>query len=339
MKIDRIIAILLLMWGASSCENEPRVFPDYPYSTVYFPQQTPVRTLVLGDYEVGDNTNDNNLKFIVSAHIGGMYENKDNQQVHFELVPELAQNLKSGSDTLELLPQEYYSLNPTDEFTIPKGKFYGGFEVQLNDAFLNDTMAYRTHYVLPARIVDSSLDSVLSGNTFDPDPDPRIAGEWVTPPRNYTLFGIKFINPYHGKYLHRGQSVVKDNTGTILETIIYHQKYVEQDEIWGLTTTGRNKVVVNGTVRRTPSSPGTFGMELTFDEDNNCTIKETSDSAFPVTGSGKFVEDADKWGNKPRNAIHLQYEITVGTETHFVTDTLVIRDRDVRFETFVPEVY
>src|SRR5690606_19350305 len=108
-----------------------------------------------------------------------------------------------------------------------KGQFYGGFEVQLNEAFLNDTMAYRLHYVVPARIIESSLDSVLSGNSFDPNPDPRIPAEWVTAPKNYTLFGIKFINPYHGKYLHRGQSVVKDNGGTVLETLTYRQKYVE----------------------------------------------------------------------------------------------------------------
>lgn len=339
MKINKVIAILVLLWGASACENEPRVFPDYDYTTVYFPYQTPVRTLVLGDYGVGDNTNDNNLKFIISAHIGGMYENKNNQHVRFELAPELAQNVKAGSDTLEMLPSQYYTLNPTDEFIIPQGQFYGGFEVQLNEAFLNDTMAYRRHYVLPVRIIDSSLDSVLSGSTFDPSPDPRIASEWVVVPKNYTLFGIKYINPYHGKYLHRGRSILKDDTGTAVDTIIYRRDYVEQDEVWALTTSGRNTVTVTGAVRKFPSSPGSFKMDLVFDEDNNCTINESKDSPFPVTGTGRFVEDGDKWGNKPRNAMHLEYQITDGTDTHFVTDTLVIRDRDVRFETFVQEVY
>lgn len=341
MKIIYTLLISALLGSLISCHNEEWEFPDYDYSTVYFPQQYPVRTLVLGDYETGDNTNDNNLKFIISAHLGGMYKNTKTQTVRYELAPELANNVVTAeSDTLEMLPSEYYTLNPTDNtMEIPKGEFYGGFEVQLTDAFLDDTLAYRLHYILPVRIVESSLDSILSGRTTDANADPRIDAQWVIPPKNHTLFAVKFINPYHGKYLHRGQSIIKDASDATLETIVYHERYVEQDEIWALTTTGRNTVTVTGTVRETPSSPGNFVMDLTFDDDNNCTIKENPASPFPVTGTGKFVKDGDTWGNKPRNAIHLNYEITVGTETHFVTDTLVVRDRDVRFETFVPTVY
>jgi hypothetical protein len=80
-------------------------------------------------------------------------------------------------------------------------------------------------------------------------------------------------------------------------------------------------------------------MDLTFDTNNNCTITTATGSAFPVTGTGKFVEDADTWGNKPRNAIHLSYEITQGTNIFSVKDTLVIRDRDVRYEDYVPVLY
>src|SRR5450759_3275444 len=43
------------------------------------------------------------------------------------------------------------------------------------------------------------------------------------------------INPYHGKYLHRGTSVVRDATFA-LDTTVYHQKYVVDDEIWALVT-------------------------------------------------------------------------------------------------------
>ena len=336
-KISIFISVLLL--SLSSCHNEKWEFPDYPYSTVYFPYQYPVRTLVLGDYETGDNTNDNELKFIISARIGGMYENTKNQTVAYEILPSLAQNVKTSlNEPIQVLPAAYYTLTPVNQFIIPKGQFYAGFEVQLTEAFLNDPEAHKIHYVIPARITASSLDSILSGSTIVTNADPRIAGNWIVPPRNFTLFGIKYINPYHGKYLHRGQSIIRDDGNNIIQTHTYRQPYVEQDEIWALTTVDKNSVKVTGTIRQTPSSPGTFTMLLAFDNNNNCTIVQDPASAFEVTGTGKFVKDADMWGNKPRNAIHLNYQISVGTNTHHVTDTLVIRDRDVRFEQFIPVI-
>jgi hypothetical protein len=44
------------------------------------------------------------------------------------------------------------------------------------------------------------------------------------------------------------------------------------------------------------------------------------------------------WGNIKRNAIHLSYEVTQGANKHYISDTLVIRDRDVRFEEFQPKI-
>jgi len=340
MKKIAISFITIVLFGLSSCHNEAWEFPDFDYTTVYFPYQYPIRTLVLGDYETADNTNDNNLKFIISAHIGGMYENTETRIINYEIVPGLAQNVVTDlGDTIRELPSKYYTLNPIDQFTIPKGKFYGGFEVQLNDTFLDDTMAHRIYYVLPVRITASSLDSILSGFTSVVDPEPRNAEDWDIPPKYFTLFGIKYINPYHGKYLVRGQSVIRDELDQVLETIVYRQDYVKDNEIRALTTISKNAVTYSGPVRKSSGSPGTFTVDITFDNGNNCTVVSNPDSDFPVTGSGKFVEDGDSWGNKPRNVIHLDYQITVGTETHHVNDTLVIRDRDVRFEEFIPVIY
>lgn len=339
MKKISLLSISLLFLGFLSCHNEKWEFPDYYYSTVYFPYQYPVRTLVLGDYET-DNSNDNNLKFIISAHIGGMYENSKDRTVNYEIVPTLAANvITSLKDSIKLLPSTYYSLNPVNQFIIPKGKFYGGFEVQLTEVFLNDPKAFKICYVVPVRITDSSLDTILSGKTSIPNPDPRVAGDWNIPPKNFALYGIKFINQYHGKYMHRGISIRKDLGMVPQDTVIYRTKYVESNEIWALKTTGRYMVTVTGVVRSKPGSPGSFIMNLTFDSNNNCTISTATGSAFPVTGTGKFVKDGDTWGNKSRNAMYLSYDITQGTNIFSVKDTLVIRDRDVRFEDFVPVVY
>ncbi len=340
MKRILILCYLISLAVLISCKNEKWSFPDYYYSTVYFPYQYPFRTLVLGDYETADNSGDNNLQFVISAHIGGMYNNDNDRTVDFEIVPNLAERVvTSTKDTLKLLPSGYYTLNPTSQFVIPKGKFFGGFTVQLKDDFLNDTMAYRNYYILPVKITSSSLDTILSGKPASSGtPDPRIAALWTIAPKDFTLFGIKFINPYHGHYLHRGRSIAKDGTGNPIDTVTYHKQYVEQDEIWHLTTNGRNSVMVTGVVKDVPS-PGSFIMDLTFDANGNCVITKNKNSAFDLTGTGKFVKNGDSWGNKPRNSIILAYQIATGARTLFVNDTLVVRDRAVGFESFVPLVY
>lgn len=339
MKKISIIVTIALLLGLFSCQNEKWEFPDYDYSTVYFPYQTPVRTLVLGDY-LYDNENDNNLKFLISAHLGGMYKNSENQSVDFVIDQNLVNNLATDAgDTLKILPSSYYSIS-SNQIVIPKGQFYAGCEVQLTDAFLNDPKSYKTHYVLPLRITETSLDSILSGMRNVANPDYRIAGNWSVLPKNYTIFGIKFINPYHGKYLYRGQSIIKDAGNNVIETIIYRQKNIERDEIISLKTSGRNKVTIKSVVRATAGSPGELLMDLDFNESTGvCTVTNNPASLFPISGTGKFVKNGDMWGNKERDAIYLNYQILVGTNQHTINDTLVIRDRDVRFESFKPVLY
>ncbi len=60
---------------------------------------------------------------------------------------------------------------------------------------------------------------------------------------------------------------------------------------------------------------------------------------YPVTGTGKFVDDADEWGGKKRDAIYLDYQFTVGADTFSAADTLVIRDRAITLQTFTPELF
>ena len=77
MKINRVISLMML--GAlafffSACENADRTFPDYEGGTsVYFAYQYPVRTIVLGNDEIVDNTLDNQHKCAIYATMGGAY--------------------------------------------------------------------------------------------------------------------------------------------------------------------------------------------------------------------------------------------------------------------------
>ena len=333
---------VLLLLVVFSCKNQDWDFPDYKFSSTYFPYQTPVRTLVLGDYDEVDNTKDNNLQFSIGVAIGGLYDNTSDRKVGYVLDETLTQKLYSSKgDTLVPLPQAYYTLSPTGTMVVPKGSMQGYIDVQLKDAFLNDPRAFTNRYVIALKLTSTETDSILSGRTLKSNPDPRIAADWTVAPKDYTLYGIKFINPYHGKFLHRGKDVLSDAAAVKVDEVIYRQKFVEKNAVVALTTVGRTQVDLTAAVRRTAGSPGNFKARLTFDAQGaSCVITTAPGSAYPVTGTGKFIKEGDEWGGKKRNTIILDYKITDAAkgEFHQVNDTLVIRDRAVVLETFTPVI-
>lgn len=323
-----------------ACENDEPVFPDFDYTTGYFPYQFPVRTLVLGDY-IFDNTNDNNHKFLISAAMGGVYANNADRVFTIEVAPNLCQNalFESTRDTIRLLPPEYYTLSSSNTLKIPAGQVNGNIEVQLTAAFFDDTLAHRLAYVIPIRIVNtSSLDSVLRGKPAFDNADPRIAALWDIAPKDFTMFAVNYINKYHGMYLHRGANSVKDASNTVVESNVYRTQYIVDNSVINLKTTAKNQVHVE-TNTRSELYPGVLKFRLTFADDETCSIASTDDSAYPVTGSGRFIDDGDEWGNKKRDAIHITYQFTANGDTYSATDTLVIRDRAIKMQLYTPEVY
>ncbi|MCE5347892.1 MAG: DUF5627 domain-containing protein [Bacteroidales bacterium] len=337
--MKKILIILVLFAGLAACENFDNEFADYKFASVYFPYQYPVRTLVLGD-DIYDNTNDNNHKFLISAAIGGVYENKSDRNLSIEVDESLCKNVLfgAGADTIRLMPSSYYTIS-SNELVIPAGKYNGGVEVQLAEAFFDDPDAIKLNYVIPVRITGSAEgDSILSGSTTKASPDPRASGDWDVTPKNFTMFAVKFINPYEGHYLHRGVTVTKEvATNTVVETQTQHQTYITDDEVWRFKTSGKNQVTYTGTLRSSTLS-GTLSMKLDFASDGTCTVSDAG-SKYAVSGSGKFVENGDSWGNKKRNAIYLNFTATNGTNSITATDTLVIRDRGVVLETYSPAIF
>ena len=82
----------------------------------------------------------------------------------------------------------------------------------------------------------------------------------------------------------------------------------------------------------------TCTLLLTFDSSNKITVSTTTEG-FTATGTGTFVPKGEKksWGNKYRDAIYLNYNITSSTGVAYATkDTLVAKDRGVKLETFNP---
>jgi hypothetical protein len=339
-----LIFALVSVAVLSGCKNQENEFADFDYTTTYFPYQYPVRTLILGDYTY-DNTNDNNHEFLISAAMGGVYSNTENRILNIKVDESLcnrtlfSSTFTSLTDTIRVMPSSYYTLSSYDSLVIPAGKFYGSIVVKLKDAFFDDPLAIKLGYVIPIRITGTSdVDSVLSGKASVSNPDPRVSSNWTTSPKNFTMFAVKYINPYDGQYLHRGLSIVKDASGNQVEKTSYRTTYIENNELWRLYTTSKNQVSVQGTMRSTKFS-GTINLLLDFSDTGECTVKQNTGSAYTITGSGKFVKDADSWGNQTRDAIYLNYQFANGTYNYSATDTLVIRDRAVVLETYTPTVF
>lgn len=342
-KMKKLFLAPLLLAGICACHNFETDFPDFDYTTGYFPYQFPVRVLVLGDY-IYDNSNDNQHKFVISAAIGGVYQNKQDRVFDYVVDESLCEGILfgTGGDTIKALPKAYYTLSDAHQIVVPKGKFNGGIEIQLTDAFFNDPDAIKNTYVVPLRLTGShDVDSLLSGKSSRADADIRISGMWEVAPKNFTMFGIKYINEWHGNYLHYGKSTVADADGTILETNTYSTEYVEQNEVYKLVTNGRRQVALTchpkSAILSANEDPFLKTLTLLFDFDgDSCTISAPEGADYTVSGSGTFKKGAYSFGNKSRNGIEYTFSCSDGKRTYKASDVLVARDRGVVLETFNP---
>lgn len=384
MKI-KLVLIFALAFSFMACENQENDFDDFGSTTVYFPFQTPARTLIQGKYDLGFNDNDNKGIFEIGVKLTGVYTNNKDRKVHFEVAPELIDLAALGATgvNVKVLPEEYYEILQESPVTIPSGSFNGRIPIQLKDAFFEDSLSFvnekdSVNYVVPLRITDyQGIDSLFTGVPAEGIASPKRVRDtdWATLPKDYTLFGIKYMNKYQGIYLRRGEDKVvgtsqtvkvKRNTGAIIEqgdvttiddATVYREKSIVQDELTNIFTAGTNKAISTNRIRRTGDLVDgvDLSLELTFDNNGAIIIKNADDNSdIAITGSGKFVENGDEWGGEQRDVIYLEYtyedkvvetsqegfffdpiDVTSTVDLqHTVKDTLVIRDRDVRFEEF-----
>ena len=385
MKIKlKSLLIIAVIFSMIACENQENEFDDFGSTSVYFPFQTPVRTLIQGEYDLGFNENDNNGRFEIGVVMTGVYENDTDRRVHFELAPDLIDAAALGVDTVnvKILPSSYYTIEQESPVTIPSGSFDGRIPIQLSDAFFDDPLSFaeyeEVHYVIPLRITEiEELDSLLTGVPLVDNPIKIRDQDWDILPKDYTLFGIKFMNKYQAIYLRRGEDAAVgfnesvtvfengDPTETVSENIegstVYRAEFVVQDELIPLDTTGRSEVTTTIDVRRPGiATDAQLSLLLTFNDNDECTVSNADpESNITVTGTGRYVVDGDEWGGEPRDVIYLDFQyieqdvevnqvfvfgnlVSTTTSTfelnHQVNDTLVIRDRNVRFEEFVVDL-
>lgn len=341
--MKKFIYILLVITLAAfvACENKEWEFPDFDYTTVYFPYQSPVRTIELGKDYVFDNSMDNEHKLLIMATLGGVYENKKDITINVVLDNSLCDSLTlvniSLDTTLALpMPANYYTLPADMQIVIPAGEMMGGIEVQLTDAFFADPRSLQHTFIIPLRMVSvTNADSILSGVGAVSDPDPRLAGDWTTVPKDYVLYAVKYINSWDGFYLRRGVDEVKGNNGnTALDrTDIYREKYVEKDQVCEAVSRSLNEVSISLSTKDENSNNLLFDIIATFDG-NNCVLSNPDIAAYSLTGNGQYVSNGDMFGGKERDVLHLNYSVDFGSATHTFSDTLVLRDRGIKFETF-----
>jgi hypothetical protein len=341
--MKRVLLILFVALSVLTACNKDWEFEDYKYTTVYFPYQSPVRTIVLGE-DIIDNTLDNQHKFLIMATMGGVYENKKDIAIDVSVDTSLATKLKfnaANGDNVIAMPENYYTLPKDKIIVIPAGKVMGGMEVQLTDAFFADPRSVKNTFVIPLKINSvRNADSVLRGASSLASPDRRNAAQWSVAPKDFVLYAVKYINPYHGSYLRRGIDEVKGNGGnTALDTtVVYRNTYVEKDEVVNMFTRSMTQDTMSLNAKNKGNINAPFRLFLTFDANGKCTVSGPATPDYTVSGDGQFVKKGDMWGNEKRDVLYLRYQVTFGTTTHTLKDTLVLRDRGVKFETFTPVI-
>ena len=326
------IARATMLIGLTACESQNNEFDDFDYQTVYFANQYATRTVELGEDEFVDNSMDNEHKIKIKAVWGGGYNNRRNVIIDYKVDESLCQNLYfKGTDTQVLpMPSNYYNLL-SKQINIPKGSISDGVEVELTDAFFADEKSLSNNYVIPIVMTDvQGADSILEGKSTLASPRLTKADDWSIQPKNFVLYCVKFVNPWHGEYLRRG--VDQATIAGASKTLVRHASHVEKDEVVGISTNGYRKNILSLTTKDENGNSFGYDLHLTFDEQGNCTITDQSDD-IEVSGSGKFVVDGEKnsLGGKERNALYLDYTVDFGSRNmkYATKDTLVLRTRNV----------
>lgn len=352
--MKKLILFLLILASITACENDPISYPDYDYSSVYFPYQYPIRTITLGE-DIYDNTLDLQHKCNIMAALSGVYENKKDVTIDFVVADTIPNRFNfvfspqsSPVRAIRPMPRNYYTL-ASDQIVIKKGQISGGVEVQLTDAYFNDPLSLEANYVIPLLMTTVvNADTILKGKPLIPGSLPRRlrANQWDVLSKDYILYAVKYINTWHGYYLRRGRDIV---TGAVNTTIVRRPKDIQTYDAgipgvsvsnWlvQLNSTSLKALKFPVVLKDAANANYTCNLNLAFDDNGNCVITSSDPASFTATGTGKFVKKGEKnsFGNVDRDVLYLDYTINhagkgITTQTK---DTLLMRNRGVVKETF-----
>jgi hypothetical protein len=275
-------AIIMICIGLafSSCEKYEEYMVDYRYSAVYFPHASIDRTVIVGEYmDIG-----------VGIFLGGRIENNAEEWASYMLDPDVL----SGTD-YKLLPEKYYSLDNNEKIIISKGEFNGFATVSINqDLFCADSLALSSTYALGFRLLDTSVDTILSD-------------------MQTTIITFKYINTYDGNYYHKGKAV-----GFVDGSPVDTMKY-PADDFWNLSTFSPNGVTAPemGNI-----SGDDYRMDLVIKPDNSVSIVINPNAGNEVqSGTGQYYPET--------RTFILEYSFQHEGKNYQANDTLLFRNRIV----------
>ena len=292
----------------TGCKNGDASFDDFEGgTTVYFPYQYPVRTIVLGDDDY-DTSLDKAHQCQIKATFGGSY-NGTNGSVTVAVDPTLVNNLTFEDGTpVKAMPDSYYSLSTTN--LAFNGTFNGTTTVQLTDAFFNDPDAVKNTYVIPLVMTgQTGFGKILAGELNEGATAVRTdESAWAVKPMDYILYCVKFQNKYTGWWLTNGDTSIDniEKAGTVeIKTRSLTQS------IYTVTNEGKSADLL-----------------LTFDGSDNCTISSLTDGVT-ATGTGKFTDQGAKksWGDKDRDLMELNYTVNFSDGTSFSKNEKLVWQR------------
>lgn len=297
----------------AACDSSEAEFPDFERTSVYFANQYVDRTLELGNDEWIDTSRDNQRLISIQAATGGGYDNRQDITIPVAVDASLCTGLEfANGGAVTPMPENYYMMKG-NSITIPAGRIQGGVEIELTDAFFADPLSRTTHYVIPLRMTGvAGADSILAN-------------------RNFVLYGVKYVNPWHATYLRRGVDQIQMDGTT--KNNVRHTQHVEQGETVNLTTGSLTTALMPFSIKDAEGHDRACQLQLAFTNDGACTVSSLTEG-FTASGQGRFVTKGEKQalGGKDADALYLDYTVSYSEQgiTYATRDTMVVQTRGIK---------
>lgn len=307
--MKKIIILLVVSAFLTACYDD--YVKDFDYDGIYFPYQTDVRTVVVGE----------GMKFEFGVALGGVMENTRDRLVQYQIDNSLISSdilttMKSGAtyiktsvasvSELKVLPANYYTLSDNSKFIIRKGEHSGTVVLKPDSArFLADALTLNANYAIALRITSADADTILES-------------------KDYAVIGVKYENMLFGNYWHGGVTVEKTPAGVVVNTVTYKTAIPSPDsKAWVLSTVEPMSVETNGVSDLT--SPTKSEMKLTING-ANVTIGSVPGATFEVQPNGTSTFNQAKLLQDRKIFLNYKYVNAAGN-TCIATDTLTFRNR------------
>jgi len=292
--------IIFLITGVifSSC-YEDYIF-DYKYSTVYFAMDKPYRTVIA----------DRDMELRIGVSIGGKRNVDMNDWAEFKID---TLGLPAGK---LLMPENYFTLTDANTMRVSKANLpVADVGIKFTDDFFADPASITGKYVLPLKIVNSSLDTIT---------------------RESTVVCFKYISTFHGSYYVKGKLYELDApNGNVVDSALYEDKDLVKNIVRDLSTLDRYTLIRPGLADFTVTGSEKVKLTVTMNDSKDKiydTAVETATGGTAITnGSGTY------YGNEENPKFVLKYDFAKGGKEYRVNETLILRQDplyDLRVESW-----